>query len=437
MDSSDPLASLLSRNALTVAGDSILRFKGGQYELRSFAGFTFVNGEALAIARIQRSSAHYFQRPDKEYWRYDPTRTSLTGSKSGATIERTGGRHWLWEFSYEMETPAFESNDIGRLTSADGINVNGLLQYRETTPGRFLRNYVFGLRQNNEWNRAGQRAGGAARGEMSLTFLNFWNLSVETGPDFRVLDSRLTRGGPLMEAPAGWTTELGLRSRPAAQSGWNIDYTRTVDEDGGRTHNFRSGLSFRPAPRWQLSVTPTYIRQRESQQYVTTLSGGLPVTYGQRYVFSYIDRSTVSTQFRMGFTLKPDVNIDFYAEPFAASGKYYDFGELAAPRTRQRRLYGTDGTTVSLQPDGSRTITDGSSTFALRNFDFNVRSFRSNLVLRWEYRPGSTLYLVWQQNRYVTEPLGDRASAADMFRSFTGPGSNYFVVKMSFWKPLG
>jgi hypothetical protein len=230
---------------------------------------------------------------------------------------------------------------------------------------------------------------------------------------------------------------LSLRSRPAAQSGWNINLTRTVDEDGGRTHNFRSVLSFRPAPRWQLSVTPTYIRQRESQQYVTTLAGGLPVTYGQRYIFSYIDRSTVSTQFRMGFTLKPDVNIDLYAEPFAASGKYYDFGELTAPRVRQRRLYGTGGTTVSLQPDGSRTITDGSSTFALRNLDFNVRSFRSNVVLRWEYRPGSTLYLVWQQNRYISEALGDRASAADMFRSFTAPGSNYFVVKMSFWKSLG
>jgi len=437
MDSSDPLASLLSRNALTLAADSILRFKGGQYEFRSFAGFTFVNGEAPAIARVQRSSAHYFQRPDKNYSLYDPTRTSLTGSKSGAAIERTGGRHWLWEVSYEMETPAFESNDIGRLTSADGINLNSELEYRETTPGRFLRNYSIELQQNNEWNRAGQRAGGSARADVSLTFLNFWNLSFETGPDFRVLDSRLTRGGPLMEAPAGWTTEVGFRNRPAAQAGWNINFTRTTDEDGGRTHNLNGGPSFRPAPRWQISVTPTYIRQRDSQQYVTTLAGGRPVTFGQRYIFSYIDRSTLSTQFRMGFTLRPDVNIDLYAEPFAASGSYYDFGELTASRFRQRRTYGTDGTTVTIQPDGSRTITDGSATFALRNFDFNVRSFRSNVVLRWEYRPGSTLHLVWQQNRHITESLGDRVSAADMFRSFTAPGSNYFVVKMSFWKPLG
>jgi hypothetical protein len=336
-----------------------------------------------------------------------------------------------------METPAFESNDIGRLTNADGLNLNSEIEYRETTPGRFLRNYSFELQQNNEWNRDGQRAGGSASADVSLTFSNFWNLSFETGPEFRVLDGRLTRGGPLMEAPAGWTTEVNFRNRPAAQTSWSLNFERRTDEDGGHTHEFRGGPSFRPAPRWQLSVTPTYIRQRDSQQYVTTLPGGRPVTYGQRYIFSYIDRSTVSTQFRMGFTLRPDVNIDLYAEPFAASGRYYDFGEMAAPRVRQRRTYGSDGTTVTLQPDGSRTITDGGSTFTLRNYDFNVRSFRSNVVLRWEYRPGSTLYLVWQQNRFISEPFGDRVSTADMFRSFTAPGANYFVVKMSFWKPLG
>lgn len=139
----------------------------------------------------------------------------------------------------------------------------------------------------------------------------------------------------------------------------------------------------------------------------------------------------------MGYTLKPDVNIDLYAEPFAASGRYYDFGELAAPRARELRGYGTDGTTVSTRPDGSRFITDGSAAFTLRNYDFNVRSFRNNVVLRWEWRPGSTLYLVWQQDRRVSEPLGAHVGAGDVLRSLTAPGSNYFVVKMSFWKPIG
>ena len=169
---------------------------------------------------------------------------------------------------------------------------------------------------------------------------------------------------------------------------------------------------------------------------MTTLDGGRPETYGQRYVFSFIDRSTLSTQLRVGYTLKPDINIDLYAEPFAASGRYYDFGELPASRARDLRVYGTDGTTIALQPDGSRVVTDGASTFTLANQDFNVRSFRSNLVLRWEWRPGSTLHLVWQQDRRAREAVGERAGLGDMFRSFGATGSNYFVVKVSFWAPF-
>ncbi len=138
----------------------------------------------------------------------------------------------------------------------------------------------------------------------------------------------------------------------------------------------------------------------------------------------------------MGYTLKPDMNIDLYAEPFASSGRYFDYGELTAPRARVRRLYGTDGTTITVQPDGSRRVMDGASAFTLRNSDFNVRSFRSNLVLRWEWRPGSPLYLVWQQNRRASESIGDRIGVGDMLRSLTAPGSNFFVVKMSFWLPV-
>jgi len=169
---------------------------------------------------------------------------------------------------------------------------------------------------------------------------------------------------------------------------------------------------------------------------VATVSGGPALTYGQRYIFSFIDRSTWSSQFRLGYTLRPDLNIDVYAEPFAASGRYYDFGELTAARTRLMRLYGTDGTTISSQPDGSRVVTDGLASFTLKSTDFNIRSFRSNVVLRWEWRPGSILYLVWQQNRRASEALGDRVGLTDMFRSLSAPGSNFFAVKMSFWLPV-
>ena len=185
--------------------------------------------------------------------------------------------------------------------------------------------------------------------------------------------------------------------------------------------------------RWQLSIDPNLLRQIDTQQYVTTLEGGRPETFGRRYVFGNIDRSTYAMQFRLGYTFKPDLNLDVYAEPFAASGHYEDLGELAQPTTRLRRTYGAFGTTIVPQSDGTLLVTDGDATFPLNNPDFNVHTFRLNVVLRWEWRPGSTLYVVWQQDRNLKETIGDRIGLGDPFRSLTAPGNNYFVVKTSFW----
>ena len=140
-----------------------------------------------------------------------------------------------------------------------------------------------------------------------------------------------------------------------------------------------------------------------------TLPGGGPATYGGRYIFAHIDRTTYSTQIRLNYTFKPDLTLDFYGEPFAASGRYSHIGELLAARSRQIRLYGTDGTTLSTLPDGTRRVTDGAASFTLRNSDFNVQSFRSNLVLRWEWRAGQHAR-IWCGSR-TANPRSRRRSA--------------------------
>lgn len=189
--------------------------------------------------------------------------------------------------------------------------------------------------------------------------------------------------------------------------------TITGDEDGGYSRQFEATVAFRPGPRWQLSVAPSFLRQVDTQQYITSLAGGPVLTYGRRYVFGQIDRSTYSVQLRTTYTLKPDMTLDVYADPFAASGSYTNIGALAAAGTRDR------------VPEQTVTAPD-----------FNVRSFRSNVVMKWEYRPGSTLYLVWQQDRNINEAIGTRINFGDPFRSLTEPGNNYFVIKTSFWLPM-
>jgi hypothetical protein len=159
-------------------------------------------------------------------------------------------------------------------------------------------------------------------------------------------------------------------------------------------------------------------------------------TFGNRYVFAFIDRTTISTRLRANYAFSPNLSLEAYAEPFVATGSYSRMGELSAPRSRELREYGTDGTTIATDSVGTLTITDGTQSFTLGNRDFNILSFRSNIVMRWEWIPGSTFFLVWQQNRRTAEAFGDPARASDLFRTTRASGDNFLAVKVSYWLPV-
>jgi hypothetical protein len=177
-----------------------------------------------------------------------------------------------------------------------------------------------------------------------------------------------------------------------------------------------------------LSFEPSYERRVDDQQYVTTLANGSTETFGRRYVFAFLDRSTVASEIRLNYAFHPDVNLEFYGEPFAASGRYYDFGELVSPGGRARRPYALEETS-----DAGLLVSDGTGRFVLRNRDFTVLSFRSNMVLRWEWRPGSILYVVWQQDRRESGMPSERVGVADLFGSVGAPGDQILAVKTTFW----
>ena len=434
----DPLADLLTKNAMAVAGDTLIRMKGGEYQFRWSGGASFLSGSPKSVERFQRASSHYAQRPDKDYAQIDPTRTSLSGFSMQTRLERVSGRHWLWNVGTKFDTPFFETNDFANFTAGDGVMPTGSISWRETNPGKVLRSYSVNMSHTWEWNLGGDRQTAQIRPSANVTWANFWNSSVSFSRSLHTNDATLTRGGPLMQKPEAWNASANISNRFNSPTRWSAFLNVGGNEDGGSTHRAGGSFSFRPGPRWQLSASPFYDRVTEPQQYVATLTGGgRPETYHNRYVFAFIDRSTVSTEFRMGLTVRPDMNLDVYAEPFAASGHYYDFGELAAPATRDRIAYGTaPGTTLTTQADGTRAVTAGGNHFALKSKDFNTLSFKSNVVLRWEWRPGSTLYVVWQQDRSESAAIGSRVGAGDMFRSLSAPGSNFFIVKTSFWLPV-
>ncbi len=443
LDPTDALASIQARNAITTGADTRIRFGNRTWEAAGNVGLTFLDGEPAAIARTQRASGHYFQRLDQPDIRFDGTRTNLNGLQIQGSLNKIGGRHWLGGYQIMIESPGFDPLDFGRLNYAGDFAGGPRLQYRETRPGRFFRAYSFQVNWMHYWfydTNLGLR--GNVSSNNSFTWKNFWVSTFNATQYIRGQDVQATRGGPSAATPQGWTVSSSLRNSTGARTRWTTNWNLKGNEFGEKAWEVTGSLSARPIPAIQLSVEPDYLNEKGGnqifsgpigRQFLTTLPGGPSATYGNRYVFGLVDRTTWSMQFRFNYTFKPDVTLDVYMEPFAASVAYRGFGELTDPRSINLRLYGTEGTSITRLPDSSYTVTDGASSFALTNRDQNVRSFRSNVVLKWEWRPGSTFYAVWQQNRASDQPNGEHVGLNDLFGSLSAPGDNIFAIKSTFW----
>ena len=431
------LANSLARRAHSGIVDYRVRWKGGQYDLSAFVAWSYLQGDSSAILAQQLSSRRYFQRPDADHVDVDPSKTSLFGTYLGINHSKLSGKHWLWDIDYFQEAPGFELNDAGRLGGTDDRGVISQLRYRETTPGKYLRSYEFSVLNLNEWNFGGDRQFSLISASSMVTLRNFWQGWLFAEGFTRGQSDNLTRGGPSMGTGQSMNIGLQVANRAGSRTRLRGNISRGFDEFDGGSLNASAGISLRPGTQWEVTFDPRFFTGTTSRQFITSVGNGRPETLGRRYVFSFVDRSEVAARIRVNYAVTPDLTLETYAEPFASAGRFYDFGELAAARSRDLITYGTRNTSISA-PDslGRRQVTDGSARFTLPNLDFNVRSFRSNMVLRWEWRPGSTLFAVWQQNRGQRDPIGRAVRPGDVFDSFSAPGDNFFALKLNYWLPL-
>ena len=435
LDDGGELEALLPSSAVTGGVDWKLRYMQGMYEVTGWVGGSRVAGSADAIARLQRSSAHYFQRPDQDHVELDPTRTSLSGVSASLRADKNAGRFTLWGIQLSTRSPGFDINDAGQMRSGDDIDFNADIQLRDTKPNKYVRFFNFGTSTVAGWNYGRTQQYLRFNQTAQATLHNFMRLNARVTLHRRSQSDDLTRGGPLMGTPNGYAVFGQVLSRPNVPTTWNARTEYYHDEFGGWRWDAGAGLSIRPASQWQASVDPTYSRSVDGRQYVTTRSDGSAVTFGQRYIFSYLERSTLSARFRLNYAFTPNFTVEAYAEPFAASGRFYDFGELPEPESRSLRTYGESGTGTTIVKDASgvSTVTDGAASFTIPALDFNRLSFRSNLVLRWEWLPGSTAYLIWQQSRLDETRAGRLINPNDLWDATQVAGDNVFVVKVSYW----
>ncbi|MDT8437038.1 MAG: DUF5916 domain-containing protein [Gemmatimonadota bacterium] len=441
----DPTRLRLTRQAFSSGGDFLLRLGGGAYEVNGHFGLSRVEGAPEAIARIQQTSAHYFQRPDQDHVTLDSTRTSLTGASGSLQVAKREGS-WLWSAGAWGDSPEWELNDAGLLRQADDFQTWANLSYRETDPGPTFRSWNVGVDGGTGWNFGGVRKQTRIGGFASATLANYWRLRLNGSYFAAAQDDRLTRGGPLMGKPAFGSVSASIANNFSSRTRWEVSGF-WGNQDRGDDVRLEFELEVQPSSRMRLSVEPRFESFTNRRQFFGTVEreGADPAdpagTFGTRYLFSTVEQREFASPVRASYSFAPDVSLELWAEPFAASGEFSRFGELPEPRAFDLLEYGTGGTTIeeTLDPETGESaflVTDGAQEFTLEDADFTTVSFRSNLVLRWEVRPGSTLFVVWQQDLSDDRERRTDVRFGDMFDAFGAPGRNVIAVKLNWWMPV-
>ena len=442
----------LTSEALSAGVDFEHNWGGARDRDWAFTGYlagSHVRGSTEAMLRLQRSSNHYFQRPDATRFAVDSTATAMNGYNWRMQFSKRDGNHWSGGIWFAEISPGFEINDLGFSRSSERLDGGARLEYRNITPGRFFRNYrlnaftFYNFRHEalddpwswSSWRHAYKSGAFFAGADFELD--NYWEIELDTRYAPTRFSDTSTRGGPVMQSPGGYSIGMEItsdrRKRVALRSG--LDYERV--RHGG--YEWRTGIdaSIRPTPNFELEVSPNIRWERNPSQYVTqtdVLAFG--PTYGSRYVFSDLKRQSLSLETRLNVAFSPYLTLQLYAQPLLSAGDYLNYKQLLRPESFDFDVL-QEGTRSFIDPaDGLRHLDfdgDGMADIGFSDRDFNIQSLRMNVVVRWEYRPGSRVFFVWQQNRSERDQTGSLELGRDIGDLFGGDSENIFIVKFNYW----
>ena len=438
-DLHDPALRNLLRSSAYVGGlDLNHSWKNRDWAFDASLASSQVQGLPSVIAATQQSSARYFQRPDARSFHLDPNLTSLSGYAGQAALIKSGGLHWGGNLAYQFATPGLEVNDLGFQSQADRRALSTDLHYQENKPGRFLRNWLVAGFTNQAWNYDGDITFNNYASFAQGIFNNFAGLFVRADYSAEGFDDRLTRGGPVARQPRSIATDINYFTDRRKVYSASIDWYRSADVEGQVAQSYSLQLAVQPRPGVRFSFEPNLQKAHSLAQYVTTSSDPLATrTYDNRYVFATIHQTTLALVTRADWTFTPKASLQLYLQPLISAGDFTSFKELRTPRTFEFDVYGRDVGTISksggvytIDPDANGAT---ANSIQVPDPNFNFRSLRGNGVFRWEYRPGSALFFVWQQQRVGSEPFGNFDFSRDFRGLIRRHPDNVFTIKATYY----
>lgn len=423
-------AIALHSAAYATGVDARHRFGEDRFLVSGYLLGSTVRGSPAAISRTQRSPARYFQRPDAEHTDFDSARTSLKGWAGSASFAKISGGYWSYGTGVLARSPGFESNDVGFMREADVVASWVWAGYNHFRPVGPFQRWNLNV---NIW--APYSFGGEAfqkSSNMTGTFFlnSFWGGYVGVARNTGGLSNTALRGGPMLYRDPSWNGWLGLWSdsrRPLdieIGNNWQV-----TPENGSWSYGANASLRWRPSSQANASMGPFVNWRNEALQWVGRFGADTP-----EYLFGRLEQTTAGITARVDWTFTPYLSLQLYAQPFVSAGAYDDFKRVADSRAR---AYADRFTEVPIQAGGDGRIhadIDGDGTAdSFGSPDFSVKQLRSNLVLRWEYRLGSTLFVVWSHGRNHFARTGDFSFASDLATLLKQPADDVFMLKLSYW----
>ncbi|MDP4190769.1 MAG: DUF5916 domain-containing protein [Bacteroidota bacterium] len=396
-----------------------------------------IKGDQQSIRNLQISPVHNFQRPDAEHLKYDSLRTSISGYGGMFSFGKEGNGRLRFSGSITFRSPGLELNDIGYLRQADLIIQRFAIGYVVNTPTDLFLNYSLYFNQHSDWDFGGNYIQTGYSLETSSQFHNFWGAQLNLSQEFPFLDTRVLRGGPAVKYTGDWKLYSGIWTDRTKKLSMELYYTDIIYEDQiSRYTSLAPGITIRTSDRFNMSASINYSSTINDLQYIQTISW----SSANSYLMGKMTQKTLGLTFRMEYYLTPELSVQYYGSPFVSAGKYSNFKKISnQPRAEKYsdRFHRFSDKEICFQEKSNSYFidenSDGIFDYDISKPDFNFKEFRSNLVIRYEYKAGSTIYFIWSQGRTGFENNGEFSWGKDMRKLYDVYPDNIFLIKLNHW----
>ena len=414
--------------------DFLHKWDNQRWQISGKALFSNLQGSTESITKVQESFEHYFQRPDADHLSVDTTATSLTGTGGTFKIAKFGGR-WKFETGVTYRSPSLELNDIGFLVNSDEINHFLWGGYRTEKPFSIFRSLGVNINMWNRWDFGGNFLHNSVNANFFVQFKNFWTLNSGVNQEIHDINNNALFGGPALRRPVGTAHFFGLGSDDRKKLFVNFNMTNVWSKnDNVQVNSFGMFIRYQPVNVFNISISPNFTHFQRKSQYVS-----LEDFVGEdRYIVASIDQKSISASIRFNYSITPNLSFQYYGQPFIFQVNYDNFKYIDDPlgQTLEDRTNSLVGDQIQFVAENNNFLVDedldGLNDYDFGKPDFAVIEFRSNFVMRWEYRPGSELFLVWAQGK---GNFGD--PALGVWNNFTenifgNEGNNTFLIKYTY-----